>query len=58
MHVLLVEDEPLIRALLCDVLTDASFTVSEADDGVTALVRLSEQVADLLLTYIGLLAHR
>jgi two-component system OmpR family response regulator len=54
MHVLMVEDESLIRELMRDALTDAGFTVSEADDGVTALARFREHGADLLFVDIGL----
>jgi DNA-binding response OmpR family regulator len=54
MHVLLVEDEPLIRTMMVDVLTDAGFTVSEAADSATALAEFRQQKADLLFTDIRL----
>jgi DNA-binding response OmpR family regulator len=54
MHVLLVEDEPLIRAVMCEALTDGGFTVAEAEDGVAALAEFRRNGADLLFTDIGL----
>src|SRR5690348_6273367 len=41
-RVLLVEDDAWIRTFLCDVLSDAGYTVLEAADGRTGL-RLAEQ---------------
>jgi DNA-binding response OmpR family regulator len=54
MHVLLVEDEPLIRAVMCEALTDDGFTVAESEDGVAALTEFRRNGADLLFTDIGL----
>src|SRR5215831_6564734 len=41
LHVLVVDDEPLIRWSLCEVLTDRGHTVSEACDGASVVERLS-----------------
>jgi DNA-binding response OmpR family regulator len=54
MHVLLVEDEPLIRAVMREALTDDGFTVTESGDGTAALAEFRQNRADLLFTDIGL----
>jgi DNA-binding response OmpR family regulator len=54
MHILFVEDETLIRAMMCEALTDAGFVVSEAGDGDAALAKFREHRADLLIVDIGL----
>ena len=53
--VLLVEDEPAVRSLMADILTDNGYTVLEADSGRAALrhIRSLERI-DLLVTDIGL----
>ncbi len=51
--VLVVEDEELVREVLCDELRDAGFVVSEAESGDTALQALSRPF-DILLTDIRL----
>jgi CheY-like chemotaxis protein len=50
-HILLVEDEYLIRLILVEALADAGFAVTEADGGVEA-VRLLDGASrfDLLIT--------
>ena len=53
--VLLVEDEPLIRELICEVLSELGFAVLLAPDGLAGLEWLqSEKPIDLLITDIGL----
>lgn len=53
--VLLVEDEPLIRELVCEVLTELGFKVLQAPDGLAGLEMLQDERAiDLLITDIGL----
>jgi CheY-like chemotaxis protein len=54
MRILVVEDEALIRAVMCDALTEAGFAVSEAEDGVSALAKFRRNGADLLFTDIRL----
>ena len=50
-HILLVEDEFLIRLLLCETLVEEGFAVTEASDGAEAVVALeSNDGFDLLLT--------
>ncbi|WP_227027851.1 PAS domain S-box protein [Corallococcus soli] len=53
--VVLVEDEPVVRALILEVLQEWGYRVREAEDGPAAL-RVLEDVAhvDLLVTDIGL----
>lgn len=53
MHILLVEDEPLIRAVLAEELRDAGYEVSEAASGDEAATLIGTRPApNLLLTDI------
>jgi PAS domain S-box-containing protein len=53
--VLVVDDEPSIRMLICEVLSDAGYHAIEADDGPSSLkILVSETRIDLLITDIGL----
>ena len=53
--VLVVEDEPVVRALIVDVLQDLGYRALEAADGPSGLaILLSEPRIDLLVTDIGL----
>jgi PAS domain S-box-containing protein len=53
--VLVVEDEPVVRLLIVDVLKDLGYRTLEASDGPQALrILLSAQRIDLLITDIGL----
>ncbi|MDB5818382.1 MAG: hypothetical protein JWQ11_2022, partial [Rhizobacter sp.] len=53
--VLVVEDEPIVRGLIVDVLGEMGYGVIEAGDGPAGLAILqSRQRVDLLLTDIGL----
>jgi DNA-binding response OmpR family regulator len=47
--ILIVDDEPGIRAFLADALADAGYEVVEAGDGTAALERLGEHEFDLML---------
>jgi len=53
--VLLVEDEPAVRLVMAEILTDNGYTVLEAENAQLALhhVRSAERI-DLLLTDVGL----
>ncbi len=51
---LVVEDEPFIRATTVDFLTDLGHTVFEAKDAPTALKVLDAETVDLLMTDVGL----
>jgi DNA-binding response OmpR family regulator len=48
-HVLVVEDDSPIRAMIVDLLTDAGYAVSEAADGLQALHHLRERRPDLIV---------
>jgi CheY-like chemotaxis protein len=53
--VLVVDDEPTVRLLACEVLGDLGYRVIEAVDGAAALTVLqSPDRVDLLLTDVGL----
>jgi len=53
--VLVVEDEPLVRGLIVDELTDLGYTPLEAEDGLAGLQMLqTSRKIDLLITDIGL----
>lgn len=48
--ILVVEDDPQFRRYLAEVLEDAGFQVSLADNGSSALTALGENPVDLVLT--------
>jgi PAS domain S-box-containing protein len=53
--VLVVEDEPVVRSLITEVLSELGYHVLEAEDGPTGLAILqSDSKIDLLVTDIGL----
>lgn len=53
--ILLVDDEPLVRMIAAEALTDLGYTVIEAAEGATALkVLASQRAIDLLVTDVGL----
>jgi PAS domain S-box-containing protein len=53
--VLVVDDEPSVRALMAEVLTDQGYRVLEADTGAVALQILqTRQTIDLLVSDVGL----
>jgi CheY-like chemotaxis protein len=55
LHILLVEDEALLRELVMEHLLDAGYRVSEAGDGTAGLeVLQSDQPIDVLLSDIKL----
>jgi CheY-like chemotaxis protein len=51
-RVLLVDDDDALRAMLSRTLSHAGFEVVEAENGLMALERMSEQAADVLVTDI------
>jgi PAS domain S-box-containing protein len=54
-HVLVVDDEPTVRMLVNEVLSERSYRVSEAPDGRSALKVLDTSAhIDLLITDVGL----
>ena len=48
-RILVVDDDPHVRAGLCDVLEHTGYTVLEAEDGKTALDRITADPVDLVL---------
>ena len=53
--VLVIDDEPLVRMLIVEVLEEAGYAILEADDGASGLKFLhSEARIDLLITDVGL----
>lgn len=53
-RILLVDDEPHVRATIAEMLRSAGHTVSEADGPVAGLARLAEHPMDLVLTDLGM----
>ncbi len=51
-HILVVDDEPAIRELLSEILTDTGYRVSCAEDGRQALDRTVLEVPDLIMSDI------
>jgi CheY-like chemotaxis protein len=54
LRLLVVDDEPLVRQTLVTLLQAVGHTVDEAPDGPTALARLQETPADVVLTDLGM----
>jgi CheY-like chemotaxis protein len=52
--VLVVDDEPTVRMLVAEVLTDLGYTAIEAIDGPAGLKIFSDLRVDLLITDVGL----
>jgi CheY-like chemotaxis protein len=48
-HVLVVEDDSPIRAMVVDLLSDAGYAVLEAEDGFSALQQLRQRRPDLIV---------
>lgn len=48
--ILIADDEPILRELLVDVLTDAGYRVAEAPDGEAALELVDGETPDLILS--------
>ena len=53
-RVLVVDDEPTVRALICASLEGADLQVTAVADGVAALACLNDAVPDLILLDLGL----
>ena len=53
-HVLVVEDDPLVRAIVVEALRDEGFQVSEASNAQEALEACLDKVADVLFTDVTL----
>ena len=48
--ILVVDDDPGVRWVLVDSLSDAGYAVEQAPDGIVALRRIAIQAPDLILT--------
>jgi DNA-binding NtrC family response regulator len=53
-HLLLVEDEPLLREVVAEQLGDRGFAVQQAESGEVALTRLAEFAFDIIVTDLRL----
>ena len=47
--ILVVDDDPDIRHILAEALTESGYAVEEAGDGIAALQRIAVRVPDLIL---------
>ncbi|MGE7022065.1 response regulator transcription factor [Solibacillus cecembensis] len=47
--ILVVDDEEILRMLICDTLEDLGFEIDEAEDGVEAIQKLNAQAYDLII---------
>ena len=53
-RILLIDDEPHVRATIAEMLRSAGHTVTEAEGPVVGLTRLAENPVDLVLTDLGM----
>lgn len=53
-HILLVEDQALLRKLYAEVFSEAGYTVTQAEDGKSALEALEQCRPDIIVTDIRL----
>ena len=51
---LIVDDEPLIRASLSEVLAELGFSVRSAEDGFSALAEIRKDIPDILLSDLNM----
>ena len=51
---LIVDDEPLIRASLSEVLAELGFSVRSAEDGFSALAEIRKEIPDILLSDLNM----
>ncbi|MGN7476217.1 response regulator transcription factor [Solibacillus silvestris] len=47
--ILVVDDEEILRMLICDTLEDFDFAIDEAEDGVEALAKMNDNDYDLVI---------
>lgn len=48
-RILVVDDEEILRMLICDTLEDLGYDIDEAEDGIEALKKISQQTYDLII---------
>src|ERR1700694_536707 len=48
--ILIVEDDVLLRSLLCTILEESGYKVRSAEDGFTALTQIRTEIPDILLS--------
>lgn len=48
-RILVVDDEEILRMLICDTLEDTGYDMDEAEDGIEALKKISQQTYDLII---------
>jgi CheY-like chemotaxis protein len=53
-RVLIIEDEPEVQAVLADILRDAGYLVSVAEDGSNGLARCEQESIDIVLSDISM----
>jgi DNA-binding NtrC family response regulator len=51
-RILVVDDDPEMRSLLCDELSDGGYAVEQADDGMEAIRKINKEPFDLVITDI------
>ena len=53
-NLLIVDDEPSIRDSMSQVLVEIGYSVRSAEDGFTALVKLREQIPDIIISDLNM----
>ncbi|WP_332651415.1 response regulator transcription factor [Lysinibacillus sp. 54212] len=48
-RILVVDDEEILRMLICDTLEDFNYAIDEAEDGLEALQKINQQNYDLII---------
>lgn len=51
-RILIIDDLPMVRQMVCDMLRAEGFTVAEAANGRDGLAKMREEPADLVITDI------
>jgi CheY-like chemotaxis protein len=53
-RILVVEDDGVVRQTICMLLSASGYSVTDADNGFSALLRLQEEVPDVLVTDLNM----
>ena len=53
-RVLVVEDDTLVRQTICMLFSASGYSVKDADNGFSALLRLQEELPDVLVTDLNM----